>query len=341
MAGYNTRGGDALSYSLGRGKLYLQGEIQTFDVSGNPVAPSADMAEVGGWRDIGNVTNFTFSQESETKEHRSNLSGLQTIDIELAVSQKATVSFTADEINSYNLARFFAGTLYDPKLGYGTVNAASVASDDSTLVSLGMTANFYIDTATTDVVHDVWIDLYLTMNITGVGNFGKVSPVDFEANATQAILVRKAATTRTATDGTLLTEGTHYEIDRKFGRIRFPNVAGGLAAGDTIQVKWAAPTTPKFTTPGLPFDSKLSIVSILATSGKTVALKFISENPNNGDVQARLELWKVKLRPDGEFSGIGDDWSQLSFTGSLESISNPPQGSSPYGRWTIREGFST
>ena len=337
MAIYNTRGGEAKNYSLGRGKLYIQGDVTGIA----PNAPSAAMAEVGGWRDVGNVTNFTLSQESETKEHRSNLSGIQTIDLELAVSQKMSIAFTTDELSVHNLARFLSGELINYRQGIAVYNAAAIASDNSTYVGLGMPEHFYIDTNTTDNVHNVWIDLYLEFPAL-LNPQGKVSAIDFESQALQPILVRKAATNRDGTGGTTLTEGTHYEVDRKFGRIRFTAAAGGLAAGDTIQVEWAAPTVNKAPIGGVPgSDDSLSTISLLTTSGKTVALKFISENPNNADVQARLELWKVKLRPEGELAEIGDDWSQLSFTGSLESIASPPQGGSPYGRLTIRESFST
>lgn len=344
MVLYNLRGGEAKNYTLGRGKLYMQGDVYKFDVAGKPVPASTAMGDVGGWRDMGNVTALTISQTSETKEHRNNLSGLQTVDLELAVSQKMTVSFTCDELSVHNLARFLSGEQYNVASSYAVWNAAAIASDNATYVGLGMAANFYIDTDTTDIVHDVWIDLYLTFPAPAPG---RVRAIDFETQALQPITVRKAATARDGTGGTTLTEGTHFELDRKFGRIRFKAVSGGLAAGDTIQVEWDAPTVDKgpigaASLGGLPgTDDSMSMISLLTTSGKSVALKFIGENPNNSDNQYCLEIWKAKIRPDGDFSGIGDDWSQLSFVASLESIASPPQGASVYGRLTMRESFST
>lgn len=320
MVGFDTRGGKPFNYLLGRGRLYLSGDVSR-------VGGAASV----GYRDVGNVTNFTVTQESETKEHRSSLQGIQVVDLEVPVSQKMIISFTCDEVNQHNLARFFSAELLTPNLGATLANASAVASNDGAVAA----ANFFLDTATTDQVHDLWYTLEL--EFTGLGIF---RAIDFEAQATQAITVRKAVATRTDTaGGTLLTEGTHYEIDRKMGRVRFFNVAGGLVRGDTFLVFWAAPTTPKSSTPGL--DDKLFMLRPLVTSGVSVRLMFISENPNDGDNQAGFEAWQVKLKPDGEYAGIGDDWAGLTFTGALEAVASFPPGSSAYGRWIGRESYST
>lgn len=325
---FNARGGDATSYTLGRGKLYLKG-----DTWFQGATPSLD-----GWRDVGNVTNFTVTQESETKEHKNFLSGVQTIDLNIAVSRKLTLSFTSDELNVQNLAKFFSGTLYSKYLDTNVPNMAALASDEPLVIAAG-DRNFFYDSATSDYLFDIWFDLQLNMPIYGI-----VRAYDFEPQAAQAITVRKQATTRTATDGTVLTEGTHYEIDRKMGRIRFfENVAGGIARGDTFQVKWATPTDVNKLTAGvgIGFDVQLHRIGILENSGVEVALKFIAENPNDGDKQTEFEFFKVKLSPDGEFSAIGDDWAGLSFTGVASTIPNPPAQASPYGRITTRSLSST
>jgi len=332
MVLFDTRGGKPFTYLLGRGRLYVQGDVTRY--SGG-VAQTAST----GWRDVGNVTNFTISQESETKEHRSSLSGIQIVDLEVPVSQKMIVTFAVDEINQHNLARFFSGELLTSELGYVLANASAIASDDSSIASGNR--NFFVDTATTHQVYDMWYNLELNLPTSGSITAGLYRAIDFEANASQAITVRKAVTNNTdISGGTLLTEGTHYELDRKMGRIRFiSSGAGGLQLGDTFLVRWAAPTTPKSATSMA--DDKLFMIKPLTTSGVSVSLMFISENPNDSDSQAALELFKVKLKPDGEFAGIGDDWAALSFTGALESITNPPPGASAYGRWVGRTAYST
>lgn len=310
---FNIKGGDASQYNLGRGIVLIKGQYPG-----------------GGWQDLGNCTSFTISQESETKEHRSSLQGLQVIDIDVPVSQKMTVSFTLDEISSQNLGQFFSGTTYHSEVGAFVANAAAIDSGN-VLISSG-NQNFYLDTAPTDYVIGVWFDLQLTLPVHGL-----VRAYDFEPNAAQAITVRKQVSGNTDTSGgTLLTEGTHYEVDRKMGRIRF--LTGGIAAGDTFLVQWAAPTDAAKVA-GV--DTQLAKTAILTNSGLSVGVKFVGVNPNDGDKPYEIEFFQVKLKPDGEFSAIGDDWTELSFQGVAEAVSNPPPMSSPYGRVTSRSVYNT
>jgi hypothetical protein len=327
---FDLRGGKATNYLLGRGRLMISGDVKRYN------AGAAIDGSKQNWRDVGNITNFTVSQESESKEHRSSLQGIQVIDLEVPVSQKMVVTFAVDEINVINLARFFSGELLSPDLNFTLANASCVDSTTNT-----SNENWFVDTNTTDQVHDMWYDLDLNIPVLG----GVFRAIDFQTQANQAITVRKQATSRTATDGTNMTaaggEGVTYEIDRKLGRIRFFDVAGGITRGDTIQVRWAAPTGDASKNTSTAADAKLFMIKLLTTSSASVALMFISENPNNGDEGAGLEMFKVKLKPDGEFAGIGDDWAALSFSGALESVTSPPPGASAYGRWIGRTAYST
>lgn len=81
---------------LGRGKVYLA-ELTTAN-------------KPKGYRFVGNVPEFTLSQEVETLEHRSSIEGLQTVDKEVTISQDLNVSFNFDELNHENFAMFFSGT---------------------------------------------------------------------------------------------------------------------------------------------------------------------------------------------------------------------------------------
>lgn len=333
MAGFNLRGGVPANYVLGRGKLYISGDsTRTTDyAAGTPNSQKV-------WRDVGNVTNFTITQESETKEHRSSLQGLQVVDLEVPVSQKMSIGFTGDEINAVNLARFLSGQYigFDNDTGATALgNAAAIASNNVAGIVATGAENWHITTLATDRVHDVWYDLELLFD-----DGFSYRAIDFEAQATQAITVRKGNSSRTATDGTTLVEGDDYEIDRKMGRIRFfVTGANAIAPGDTITVSWAAPVAPKGATAGL--DNSLFTIKPLTSSGVTVGVKFVLENANDGDIPMEIEFWQVKLKPDGEFAGIGDDWAALSFTGVVESVDTPGVHGSPYGRIIGRDSFST
>lgn len=339
MPGFDTKGGKPFNYTLGRGKLYLTGDSSKTASLGT-ASDVANSQKV--WRDVGNVTAFTIAQESETKEHKSSLQGLQVIDLEVAVSQKMTISFTLDELNANNLSRFMSGKyvgLDNDTGSAGLANGAAIASDDA-LISAS-DRNFFVDTDTTDRVTEVWYNLTLSIALISVTN---APCIDFESNANQPIVVRKQDTARTAADGTTLTEGTHYEIDRKMGRIRFLVAAGGLTAGDTFTVEWDAPSVAKSATPGL--DDSLWVIQPLTSSSISVGLLFILENANDGDHPTGYEFWQVKLKPDGELAGIGDDWATLNFTGVVESVAqgsgnrDVPYGSE-YGRAIGRNSFST
>lgn len=323
MSKFAQQGGVPANYVLGRGRLYLKGELGKY-VSGT------HGSDTDAWRDIGNVTAFTLSYERETKDHTSYLLGAQTIDLSIAVSTKMNVSFTLDELSIQNLAMFLGGYTISSSAGGSVINPAKINSDNAAFVG-NENMFFTVPALATNYFFDLWRDMELTFTSTST----VYRAYDFEAEASQSITVRKNPTDRTTADGTLLVEGTHYEIDRKAGLIKF--LTGSVVGGDTIQIKWAAGTS------GLSgIDTSLHYLTLLETSGKTVAVKFVQENANDEDKYAELTLHSVKLQPDGDFAGIGDDWATLSFTGVAQAISeNIPIGSSPYGKLVMRETYST
>lgn len=321
MAGIDFRGGKPQNYALGRGRLYLQGDALFTDSTGAELTPNAF-----GYRDVGNVTAFTITQESETKEHRSFLSGLANTDLELAVSNKMSIAFQCDEINAVNLARFLSGDVVGQAVGSPIGNAAAVVS---TLIPGA--ENYYLDFSLTEPLLDLWYPITLTLPV-----LGEVRAIDFESQASQAITVHRNPSNRT-TGGTLLVEGVGYELNRKMGLIRFLSGAG-WALGDSVRVGWAAPTVAKSGTLGV--DDSLFAIRPLQNSGKTVKVMFISENPNDGDIPMCVEFWSVKLRPEGEAALIGDDWMTLGFTGAVQSVTSFPAGGNQYGRILGRPSFS-
>ena len=331
-------GGNPGNYLLGRGKLYLKGEFGTTLTD-------------GGWRDIGNCTAFTLTQESEKKEHLSYLTGVKTIDLEVAVSTKVTIAFTIDEVqNLLNQAPFLSGvaTGYNAVggntgitiAGVGTMpalfNAACVDSDDTAAWALGGpvqsgTINYHRAAGNTAL--GFWYDLELPFMVTtGSIAGGTWRAYGFETQASQPILVEKNPSGRTAGSGTALTEGTHYEIDRAMGRIRLLPGASFAPATDVLLVSWAKPTVDRHPPGNLQgLDTTLNIIKPLTSTGITVGLKFVLDNPNN-NLKTEYELFAIKLSPDGELALLGDDWGSMAFTGVASTIASPPIGASPYGR---------
>jgi len=80
------------NYTIGKGVLLFQ-------LSGE-----------NGYRDLGNCPDFKINVETETVEHFSSKSGLKKKDAEIPVSQKATNSFTLDELSPDNAALFAMAT---------------------------------------------------------------------------------------------------------------------------------------------------------------------------------------------------------------------------------------
>lgn len=65
--------------------------------------------EAKGFRYLGSSKELNLTQENETLEHKSSECGFNTTDEEIITSSKLTGSFTLDNINTENLAMFFAG----------------------------------------------------------------------------------------------------------------------------------------------------------------------------------------------------------------------------------------
>lgn len=183
-------------YLLGRGRLFFA----TLNASDVPVT---------GWRDLGNVKDFSLSATKETLKHFSTRAGLKSLDREIVISQELGVKFTLEEMSGQNLAAWLSGTLT------GTNTNPAVA---------GFTEYQMITVATHGgVALGVWYEI---MNSTGVRAMGIVS-----AN----LLVEKSG----APDVTLV-EGTDYDLDLVNGMIFFKTTAVNCAAGDPIDVTLTA-----------------------------------------------------------------------------------------------------
>jgi hypothetical protein len=59
------------------------------------------------------------------------------------------------------------------------------------------------------------------------------------------------------------------------------------------------------------------------------ALKYIGENPANNDEEVEVQVHQVSLKPEGDMSLIGDEFSTMGFTGTSESNA-VPDANSPF-----------
>lgn len=192
MAGSNTTGlPNTKDYSLGRGKLYVA-KLDT----------STGLPDGDGYRDVGNVPDFSISIDIEELLHQSSQAGLRVTDKRVVVSQTMNLSISLDELSSQNMALFFSG--------------------DTATVTNPAVAGFAANVISTSVVLGRWYDI---VNASGV------RAVD---------LTPANVTIREVSGPTVLVAGTDYTLDAKMGRFFLLTGATGIAAGESVDVAVAA-----------------------------------------------------------------------------------------------------
>ena len=144
--------------------------------------------------------------------------------------------------------------------------------------------------AAADVVLGRWYDI---VNSTGVRAY------DVEA---------ANVTLKNATTTTTLVNGTDYDLDLVNGRVFLRTTATNISTGVGLRCLLAADAGAKV----------VQEVRGLQNSGAVGALKFIEKNPANSDKQREWQFHQVTLKPAGDLSLIGDDWSQIAFEASAE-----------------------
>jgi len=249
-------------------------------------APLSAVAGAGlnfplGYRDLGNAPEFSISLETETLEHQSSRTGLKVTDKEVVISQKVSLALTLDEINFQNLAILLSGSA-DPN----TVNAAVAGATPEIAFWIG------------SVVTGEWYDL---TDDTSTGDTTSVPIGDrlYDIDAISVTLEKNPATA--------LVEDVDFTLDLEMGRVFF--VPGGAVSdADSIDLTVAAKAGAK----GIDEVKALTATSILG------ALKFISENPASNDKQTEYQFHKVSLKAEGDFSLIGDEFTQMQFTAVAE-----------------------
>lgn len=155
------------------------------------------------------------------------------------------------------------------------------------------------------VVLGRWYDLTSLANQTGVRAY--------DIDKTK-LTVRKIAS-----PDVNLVEDTDYTVDEKNGRIFLLSGASNIADGDAMEFTLTADA-------GAVAPDE---VKGLTQTNISVALKFIGSNPANNDKETEYQFHKVSLKPDGDFSLIGDDWTVMGFTAVVEK-NETADADSPY-----------
>lgn len=111
-----------------------------------------------------------------------------------------------------------------------------------------------------------------------------------------------------STDTQTLTEVTDYTVDKELGRVFIHSSATNIEAGEELTVTWAADNA----------IADVNEVKSLTSTAVSGALKFVSINPVNEDRKTEYQFHQVSLSAEGDFSLIGDDFTQMQLSGTAE-----------------------
>lgn len=282
MPGINTTGlPNTEDYNLGRGIVYFAPLSSVVDSLNLPL----------GYRDLGNAPEFSISLETETLEHQSSRTGLKVTDKEVVISQKITLALTLDEINFQNLAALLSGDSSQTTPTNPAIAGFSIITQWIGSVVLG---EWYDMTdATSPTPGDA----------TSVPSGDRAYDIDLD---TETLAVNPATPLARDIPGT----PGDYVTDIEMGRIFFlTNPAeAALVDGVAIDFTLAASATAR----------ELDEVQSLTKTAVLGALKFIAENPASSDKQTEYQFHKVSLKAEGDFSLIGDEFTQMQFTAVAE-----------------------
>lgn len=235
-----------------------------------------------GWRFLGNAPQMNLSVEVETLPHQDSTEGLKSTDLEITITQTVTASLQLDELNFNNIALFFTGitTSFD--------NTAAGAGG-------GVTG------AGNLVVFEQgrWYDVYQTA--AGVPTTDSNNDRMYDIGT---------VTIEPSGGGTPFVLGTDYLVDQDLGRIFI--IEGGAITGDpageAYDMDIAANTGA---------DVSVDEVRALTQTAITVALKFVHINANGNRI-VEYQFHQIKLKPEGDFSLIGDEFTVMGLQGVAE-----------------------
>lgn len=250
-----------------------------------------------GYRDLGNAPEFSIAVETETLEHQSSRAGLKVTDKEVLISQKVTLSLTLDEINFQNLATLLSGTSHD-HVGPSpaTENGSILGTDgDGTLITAWVAA--------ANNTLGQWYDLTADANGAGLRCY--------DIDVTKLTVATEG--------GSAYAIDSDYIVDTEMGRIF-------LLTGGTIDASKGIDLTLVGVDDGTRRIDEVRALGVVAATG---ALKFISENPANADKQTEYQFHSVSLKAEGDFSLIGDEFTQMQFTAVAEVVGGTVSPDSP------------
>ena len=299
-------------YTIGKGVGYF-----------NPLNAGTGLFE--GTVDLGNISNFAFSVDTEKLDHYSSRGGLKAKDLSIISQISPKFTFTADEMQPENVGRFMLGDT--EKM---TQTAASVVTEEFTAnagtVFFLANRNAFVNVLNYDagttlfVVGDVVTGgtssaTGTVLAVSGTATEGKIylgaitgtfaDNEDLEVSASAKAVangtVSKGAgvvVINKTTKTTVYVGGTDYSANGKIGKVTIPEDTT-IPAATVVEVKYAADSATYYRVKGY---------TKAANKGE---FRFQSDNPAGTNFD--ITYWSVDLKPSGDLGMIGDDWMAMTF----------------------------
>ena len=300
-------------YTIGKGVGYF-----------NPINAGTGLFE--GWQDLGNIPNFGFSVDTEKLEHYSSRGGLKAKDLSILSQISPKLTFTADEMNPENIARFMIGDMVKQNQAAATAVTEEFTANAGTIFFLANRNAFvnvlnYKEGTSLLVVGDTVVGgtsatTGTVLAVSGTATAGKVyigaitggSFADGEDLKVGAATKSKAdgvavkgagvVLVNKTTQTTIYVGGTDYVTSAKMGRVNIPETTT-IPANTVVQVKYAAETTEYY------------LVKGYTKTANKGSFRFVSDNPQGTNFD--IIYWSTDLKPSGEVGMIGEDWMALTF----------------------------
>lgn len=116
-----------------------------------------------------------------------------------------------------------------------------------------------------------------------------------------------------ASPGSTITLGTDYTVDAVMGRIFIPSTST-VTAGHKLFFDYTTASN----------ESAVDRVYGLTASQIKGALKFVSTNPADSGKRVEYQFHEVSIRPEGDLALIGDEFTQITLTGTANKNTKLP-----------------
>ena len=227
---------------------------------------------------MGNATEVNVTPEIEDKEHFATTGGLNTLDYSVVLSSKASLSIAIENINQRNMKWFLMGT----QTAYTNPTIAGITA--SPIVAAG------------DIVLGTYVNIVSTTGTRCYDVDATKLTVSTTTNPTPVELVKDTDYTVSATEGQIFLLAASTKL------------ATAIAAAEGLTATLTADTAA--------IESMYKVDAFTSTDRK-FKVQFMAEDPKDSS-KTEYTFFSVALRPDGDYSLIGDEFKTLSFTGQVE-----------------------